>query len=244
MDQGAITKLQQLISRTEKQLIQRISTCEDYGPIIQEHEKKIADLQSKLDRVARQGTGGGGGGIGATPDEIDAWNNAANKMHDMESELQQLKRDMSGLDGPKIKADILQLFKITQNIGSKDVIEQLKEDIRRVKQDLADREYEINNAREQISKTDKELKKLDNALRKDISSNRSRIDQLDQQMSSLKKSQANAEARRARLNESRASPAGSHQDMGDLSSLEEELKLLRLDHDQLNEQVQKALPQI
>lgn len=101
-------------------------------------------------------------------------------MHDMESELQQLKRDMSGLDGPKIKADILQLFKITQNIGSKDVIEQLKEDIRRVKQELADREYEINNAREQISKTDKELKKLDNALRKDISSNRSRIDQLDQ----------------------------------------------------------------
>ena len=63
-------------------------------------------------------------------------------------------------------------------------------------------------------------------------------------MSSLKKSQANAEASRARLNESRASPAGSAHDMGDLSNLEEELRLLRLDHDQLNEQVQKALPQI
>ena len=43
-------------------------------------------------------------------------------------------------------------------------------------------------------------------------------------MSSLKKSQANAEARRARLNESRASPAGSAHDMGDLSNLEEELE--------------------
>ena len=31
----------------------------------------------------------------------------------MDAELQQLKRDMAGLDGPKIKADIIQLFKIT-----------------------------------------------------------------------------------------------------------------------------------
>lgn len=59
-----------------------------------------------------------------------------------------MKRDMAGLDGPKIKADIIQLFKITQNIGSKDVIEQLKEDIRRMKQELADSAYEITNARE------------------------------------------------------------------------------------------------
>lgn len=55
---------------------------------------------------------------------------------------------MAGLDGPKIKADIIQLFKITQNIGSKDLIEQLKEDIRRMKQELADSAYEITNARE------------------------------------------------------------------------------------------------
>jgi hypothetical protein len=66
----------------------------------------------------------------------------------MDAELQQMKRDMAGLDGPKIKADIIQLFKITQNIGSKDVIEQLKEDIRRMKQELADSAYEITNARE------------------------------------------------------------------------------------------------
>lgn len=59
-----------------------------------------------------------------------------------------MKRDMAGLDGPKIKADIIQLFKITQNIGSKDLIEQLKEDIRRMKQELADSAYEITNARE------------------------------------------------------------------------------------------------
>ena len=59
-----------------------------------------------------------------------------------------MKRDMVGLDGPKIKADIIQLFKITQNIGSKDLIEQLKEDIRRMKQELADSAYEITNARE------------------------------------------------------------------------------------------------
>ena len=59
-----------------------------------------------------------------------------------------MKRDMAGLDGPKIMADIIQLFKITQNIGSKDLIEQLKEDIRRMKQELADSAYEITNARE------------------------------------------------------------------------------------------------
>ena len=106
-----------------------------------------------------------------------------------------------------------------------------------MKQELADSAYEITNAREQISKTDKDLKNLDKALRKDISHNRSRIDALEKATEALKKSKANQDARQARLNEARSSPAGSALNVGDLSGLEEELKLLRLDHDQLNEQV-------
>jgi len=70
------------------------------------------------------------------------------KIGAMHEDLAAMKRDMAGLDGPKIKADVLQLFKITANITPKETLECLKEDIRRVKQELADSAYEITNTRE------------------------------------------------------------------------------------------------
>ena len=51
----------------------------------------------------------------------------------MGAEFDQMKRDIAGLDGPKIKADILQLFKVTANIVPKDVIDQIKGDITKIK---------------------------------------------------------------------------------------------------------------
>ena len=207
----ALGKLQALIARTEKQLVQRIAKCEDQIPKTQQHGDNIVNLELKIERVNR-GSGGGGsgtGGIGASQEEMDSWTEAAGKVPEVEAELQQLRRDMAGLDGAKIKADILQLFKVTANVGSKDLIDGLKEDLRRIKQELADSAYEITNTREQIAKTDKDMKKMDKEIRKDTATNRAKIDALEAIINALKKSMSNESNKRARLNEAKNSPTGS-----------------------------------
>ena len=162
----------------------------------------------------------------------------------MDAELQSLKRDMAGLDGPKIKADILQLFKITANVGSKDLIEGLKEDLRRIKQELADSAYEITNTREQIAKTDKDMKSMEKNIKKDTATNRAKIDACETAIAALKKNMGNDEKRRQRLAESKASPNGSVHGGEDFGDLEDDLRLLRLDHDQLAEKFEKTIPQM
>ena len=207
----AVGKLQALITRTEKQLVQRIAKCEDQIPKIQQHGDNIVNLELKIERVNRGSVGGAAntGGIGASQEEIDSWTEAAGKLPEMDAELQQLKRDMAGLDGPKIKADILQLFKVTANVGSKDLIDGLKEDLRRIKQELADSAYEITNTREQIAKTDKDMKKMDKDIRKDTATNRAKIDTLEATINALKKSIGNENDKKRRLAEAKNSPVGS-----------------------------------
>ena len=178
--------------------------------------------------------GGGGGGIGASSDEINSWNEAARKIAAMEAALDGMKHDINGLDGPKIKADIQMLFKITSSGASKDVIDGLKEDLRRIKQELADSAYEITNTREQIAKAEKDMKKQEKDLRKDISANRAKIDTMEHALLALKKSANNEEKRKARLAEAKGSTGPSAND-GAVGELEDELKLLRLDHDALAE---------
>ena len=205
----AVGKLQALITRTEKQLVARIAKCEDHSVRLQEHTDNIVNIELKIERIQRASVGGGNGaagGIQASQEEIDGWNGAAGKVPELDAELQQLKREMAGLDGTKIKADILQLFKITANVGSKDLIDGLKEDLRRIKQELADSAYEITNTREQIAKTDKDLKKMDKDIRKDTATNRAKIDALEAAVSALKKSVGNANDRKARLAEAKNSP--------------------------------------
>jgi len=162
---------------------------------------------------------------------------------EMDAELQSLKRDVAGLDGPKIKADILQLFKITANVGSKDLIEGLKEDLRRIKQELADSAYEITNTREQIAKTDKDMKTMEKNIKKDTATNRAKIDACEGAIAALKKTIGNEDKKKQRLAEAKSSPHGSNHG-GDFGDLEDDLRLLRLDHDQLAEKVEKTLPQI
>ena len=190
----AVGKLQALITRTEKQLIARIAKCEDHSVKLQEHTDNIVNIELKIERINRSSVSGGeagAGGIQASQDEMDSWNGAAGKVPELDAELQQLRREMAGLDGTKIKADILQLFKITANVGSKDLIDGLKEDLRRIKQELADSAYEITNTREQIAKTDKDMKKMDKDIRKDTATNRAKIDALESTVNAMKKSIGN-----------------------------------------------------
>ena len=84
----SVAKLQALIMRTEKQLIQRISKCEDYGLRLNKHDDQISQVQNDIDLLRRSGGSGGGGGIGAAQEDIDRWNDAANKMAELDPDLQ------------------------------------------------------------------------------------------------------------------------------------------------------------
>jgi hypothetical protein len=78
------------------------------------------------------------------------------------------------------------------------------------------------------------MKKQEKDLRKDIATNRAKIDAAELAISALKKAAGNAEQRKARLNEARNnSPNASAAAGSDLADLDDELKLLRLDHEQL-----------
>ena len=57
--------------------------------------------------------------------------------------MKALKKEINMMDGPKIKADILQLFKITQKLVSEDDISNLKDELRRVKAEVADCTYDV-----------------------------------------------------------------------------------------------------
>ena len=61
------------------------------------------------------------------------------------------------LDGPKIKADILQLFKITQKLVSEDDISGMKDDLRRVKSDVADCNYDVTACKDIVQKSEKQI---------------------------------------------------------------------------------------
>jgi len=78
------------------------------------------------------------------------------------------------------------------------------------------------------------MKKQEKDLRKDIATNRAKIDAAELAISALKRAAGNAEQRKARLNEARNhSPNASAAAGSDLADLDDELKLLRLDHEQL-----------
>ena len=92
------------------------------------------------------------------------------------------------LDGPKIKADILQLFKITQKLVSEDDISNIKDELRRVKADMADCNYDVHACKDIVQKTEKAV---DSNQKQNVTEQgllRNRLDQVDQVLAGLKKS--------------------------------------------------------
>ena len=76
-------------------------------------------------------------------DDVDRWNATEDRSKANEEAIARLQKELQLLDGPKIKADILQLFKVQANFVNKDVLTSLQEEIRRAKQEVADLAYEL-----------------------------------------------------------------------------------------------------
>ena len=102
--------------------------------------------------------------------------------------MKALKKEINMMDGPKIKADILQLFKITQKLVSEDDILNLKDELRRVKAEVADCTYDVQACKDIVSKTEKVV---DTNQKQNVQEQRllrDRLDQVDQALAGLKKS--------------------------------------------------------
>ena len=62
-----------------------------------------------------------------TDDDVARWNKANERSLQNEELLNGMRKELNGLDGTKIKADIIQLFRITSSTVSKEDFDTLKE---------------------------------------------------------------------------------------------------------------------
>lgn len=62
-------------------------------------------------------------------DDVENWNKNIDKSKDLEDQIKAIKKEMNMMDSAKLKADILQLFKITNNFVTNQDIQGLKDDI-------------------------------------------------------------------------------------------------------------------
>ena len=104
--------LKKMIQRVEGNLIRRIATLEGNLSKISDLEDQQVNFKRDLAKLLNRPE--------VTQEDIDKWNKNCDKTAELEDLIKQLQRDMESLDGPKIKADILQLFRVQQNFVNKD----------------------------------------------------------------------------------------------------------------------------
>jgi hypothetical protein len=88
-------------------------------------------------------------------DDVENWNKNIDKSKDLEDQIKALKKEMNMMDSTKLKADILQLFKITNNFVTNQDIQGLKDDIQRMKAEVADCNYDVTACKEIVQKVEK-----------------------------------------------------------------------------------------
>ena len=151
VSKDALSDVIKQIQRMERNFLQRISEVEKYGSKFVSIQDAITELQDNMTRALAPK------GPHITEDDVKNWNQNIEKSKDLEDQIKQLRKDMNMLDGPKIKADILQLFKITQKLVSEDDISGMKDDLRRVKSDVADCNYDVTACKDIVQKSEKQI---------------------------------------------------------------------------------------
>ena len=137
------------------------------------------------------------------------------------------------LDGTKIKADILQLFKITNNVITGDDISGLKEDIRIMKAEVADCSYDVTACKDIVQKVEKTVDANQKANTNDFNLHRTRMDGIDNSIAGLKKSIGMLDAKNKTTAKSAALNSNPGMAVQVIADLEESLNKLRKEHDEL-----------
>ena len=139
------------IQRMEKSFSVRISAVESYSTKFVEINDNINDLNDNMTRALAPK------GPTITQEDVDSWNDGLDKLKALEDQLKGLRKEINLMDGTKIKADILQLFKITQKMVNEDDISSMKDDMRRMKSEMADCNYDVAACKDIITKVEKSI---------------------------------------------------------------------------------------
>lgn len=111
-----LEKLQKLIQRVQGDLIRRIAVVEGSLSRVNDLEDDQALIKLDLAKALAPKD------PNITREDYDSWNANLKKTKDLEDLLKKLLKDFDVMDGTKIKADILQLFKVTNTFVVKETL--------------------------------------------------------------------------------------------------------------------------
>lgn len=176
-----LDKLQKLLQRVEGNLIRRIAQVESTA-------NKVHDLQDELDTVKIDlARALAPRGPQITDDDVEKWNRNLETTDALEELVKKLKSELAILDGPRIKADILQIFKVQNNFVSKTDMNPLNERISKTEQQVQDFGFEINSLRDQMDAINDKIKANHSEAKQDVNQLRAHLDSNEQTLVSHKK---------------------------------------------------------
>ena len=114
VDSGQLDLLKTLLRNTERTLTLRLQDIEKVT-------SRFGKLQDRVDILEQPK------GPVISDDDISRWNKANERSLKNEELLNGMRKELNALDGTKIKADIIQLFRITSSTVSKEDFDTLKE---------------------------------------------------------------------------------------------------------------------
>lgn len=184
-DAGDNEKLRKMIQRVEGNLIRRIATLE--GSL-----SKISNLEDEMVNVKLDLANGLKRIPNISREDIDKWHKNCDKTDELEEAIRQLQKDLRELDGPKIKADILNIFKVQQNFVVKEQLTPIAENARRIDQEVKDNREELRNMKERISTNEKQIERNQTEIKAECKAcqtqaddNKVQIDELNKKLAML-----------------------------------------------------------
>lgn len=176
-----LDKLTKLLSKVEAKLLQRIVQVESTASKVHDLEDDMNAMKLDLARALQPK------GPQITDEDVAKWNKNLETTADLEEQIKKLRNELAILDGPKIKADILQIFKVQTNVVGKTDLNPLNEQIRKLEMQLNDSIYESNALRDTLEALQSKVSNNYKELKSDGETVRARVDANDQTLVQHKK---------------------------------------------------------
>lgn len=174
VDSAQLDSLKLLLKQSERTLSLRIEDIEKIT-------SRFGKLQDRVDILEQPK------GPLVTDEDVAKWNKANERSLKNEELLNAMRKELNGVDAPKIKADIIQLFRTVSTIIPKDDFDQLKEQTRKMNAQIAENSYEIAQAKDHLSKNGMKIQENQKANQAEFGAVKVKQDNFDSQISAMKK---------------------------------------------------------